>query len=1161
MNYCIGGIPAMKTGLFVLILTLIISAGIAQPQQIRFKKLSIEEGLSQSTVETILNDSEGYMWFGTRDGLNRYDGNKIIVYHHNPKDSTSISSSEINHVFEDKANNLWIATTRGIDRFDRQKEIFIHYRTNKGDIDASRFVQDKKGNLWLASWDGLYKFNARENRFMLFHIQPDTIRMDVPQIMEDNQGFLWINSLWFIAKFDPLTERLKYYFHDPNNPKSLSFGPRPFTFQDKDGNIWIGSIGGGLCLYNPADDSFTRYLHDPANPNSLCHNEVLSITQAENGELWIGTQNGGISIFDYKKNRFKTLKKDISNSTTLSNNSIHCLYRDRSNNMWVGTWAGGVNLFSRYGNKFTNYNGVLNFDNPNIYAVKGDAEGNIWIGVEDGGLVSFDRETANFTFYPNQHAGEFLTNVIFSISEYNKDTLAIGYHRGSFAFFDKRKKLFTHYFAKKGEPNNATPSPPIPGNLIGFTKTCILKDHEGNLWITDWGFGVNVLDKKSKKFTNYFQDLKDNTSLNGTQAFVVYEDKQGNIWIGTDKGLNRFDKKSKRFIRYQKKSRFDYGVSNTVFSLFEDSRGIFWVGTSGEGLMSLDRKTNQFVRHAELEALPNNVINGILEDDKGNLWISTNKGISRYNPIKKTIRNYDVKDGLQGNEFNRNACYKAPDGFMFFAGTNGFNVFHPDSIHDNPHLPSVVITGFQLFNKPVLPAEAGSVLKTAINETREITLSYKHSVFSFEFAALDFTLPANNQYAYIMEGFDKDWIYAGNRHTATYTNLDPGTYTFRVKASNNDGMWNEQGTFIIIHILPPWWMTAWFKAAAVLFLGGTAIGYYKLRMRAIKRQNRKLENSVVQRTHQLQMANEEISKINTELMIREEEIKVQNEELAARNNELVSKQEEIASQRDLLAEQNQKLNEARETIEAHNQILDLEVRERTKELVAYNHQLEQFAFIAAHNLRGPVARILGLGQVMELSQNKPDDERIIFNKLIITTQELDRVVKDLNTILEIRNNNKLDVSEINLEEELRAVQANLTNEITETKAEIRADFTAINTIHGVKPYIYSILFNLISNAIKYRHPDRTPCIILQTATQNGYICLEVKDNGLGIDLGKHQQQLFNLYKRFHTHVEGKGMGLYLVKTHAEAMGGKIEVESQVNMGTSFKIFLKDIVAD
>jgi signal transduction histidine kinase len=547
------------------------------------------------------------------------------------------------------------------------------------------------------------------------------------------------------------------------------------------------------------------------------------------------------------------------------------------------------------------------------------------------------------------------------------------------------------------------------------------------------------------------------------------------------------------------------------------------------------------------------MIYGILEDRHGNLWLSSNKGLSKFNPVTKTCRNYDVSDGLQDNIFKPNAWHQTAQGEMFFGGINGFNLFHPDSIRDNPFVPPVQITNLQIFNKPVTMGK-DALLQQPITETKEITFSSQQSVFTLEFAALNYTSPEKNQYAYQLEGFDPDWNNIGTRRTATYTNLDAGTYTFRVKGSNNDGVWNEEGTALIIHILPPWWKSWWFRTAAALLLAGMAIGYYKVRISTIERQNQKLERLVLKKTQQLQCANEE-------LVTREEEITAQNEELSLRNDELLHRQEEIASQRDLLTDQNQQLQEARTIIEAHNQTLDQEVKERTKELVEYNQQLEQFAFIAAHNLRAPVARILGLGQILELSKNNPDDEKLIVEKLILTTEELDQVVKDVSTILTIRKNNVLSITEINLTEELQLIEDNLKNEIADTQAEIRADFTQVNTIHTVKPYLDSILLNLISNAIKYRQPNKKPCIQIRTQCQNGYVCLSIKDNGLGIDLEHHQKQLFNLYKRFHAHVEGKGMGLYLVKTQVMALGGKIEVESKVNTGTTFKVFLKNSVIE
>jgi len=437
-------------------------------------------------------------------------------------------------------------------------------------------------------------------------------------------------------------------------------------------------------------------------------------------------------------------------------------------------------------------------------------------------------------------------------------------------------------------------------------------------------------------------------------------------------------------------------------------------------------------------------------------------------------------------------------------------------------------------------------------------LQYNESVFRLEFAALTYTLPEKNQYAYKMEGFDNDWNYTRSDRTATYTNLDPGTYTFRVKASNNDGVWNDEGTSLVIHVIPPWWKTWWFRTLVVLALVGIAWGYSRLRIQAINEQKKLLEFSVHEKTKQLQQANEE-------LMLREEEIKAQNEDLSVQNEELFSRQEEIATQRDLLTEQNQRLEDAWKTIETqnreillHNKTLDQEVKERTQKLVEYNQQLEQFAFITAHNLRAPVARILGLGQILDMSKDNLDEERLIVSKLVATTVELDKVVKDVSTILEIRKSNTPVLKRIDLTEALNIIKANLESEIAETNTEIKEDFSKANVIYTAKPYLDSILINLIHNAIKYRDLTRKPAIHIKNQLEDGYVCLLISDNGLGIDLAMHQNNIFNLYKRFHSHVEGKGMGLYLVKTQVIALGGRIEVESEVNVGTTFKVFLRHV---
>jgi len=543
-------------------------------------------------------------------------------------------------------------------------------------------------------------------------------------------------------------------------------------------------------------------------------------------------------------------------------------------------------------------------------------------------------------------------------------------------------------------------------------------------------------------------------------------------------------------------------------------------------------------------------------DDHGNFWLATNKGIVQYDLAKRKSNIFAMEDGLPANQFVPRLL-KTSNGKMYFGSINGLVVFHPDSIKQNPIAPVVLLTDLKIFNKSVFAGGEQNLLDKPISETKEIWLPAKYNFITMSFVALNYTSPQGNEYAYKMQRFDKDWVSAGQQRSATYTNLDPGDYIFTVKASNNDGLWNEQGTSLIIHVLPAWWATVWFRTLLTAFVVGSAILFYRYRIRRIANQNKKLSALVQERTSELTALNAAVIRQNEMLQERQEEIQTQNEELK-------QSQEEVMTQRDVVWAQNQKLEDARKTIEKQNEEiklrnenLEMEVQSRTKELVEYNQQLEQFAFISAHNLRAPVARLLGLGHILDLeSKGNNNETNGVSQKMVSTAKELDRVVRDLNTILEIRKNNHSIISEVRMDHELSLVKHYIEKEIEDTKCIIKADFSIAPTIRSVKPYVESVLQNLLSNAIKYRHPDRVPVIGLSTQLVDDYVCLTVSDNGLGLDTALYKDKVFTLYQRFHTHVEGKGLGLYLVKTQILALGGKIELESKVGEGTVFKVYFK-----
>lgn len=855
----------------------------AQNNHPKFKRLTPNEGLSQGHVTAIIKDHQGFMWFGTDEGLNKYDGYTFITYKYDGEKPESISNNFVRDVMEDHAGNVWVATTSGLDKFNRKKGAFVHYTPTGKSIYIEGIFEDSQKRMWVGSNKGLYLFNPDKGIFHHYpHQEKDTNSLShnsIYQILEDNEGELWIGTQDGLNRFNPQTQRFTHYRHDPHNSRSISSSWVITLYKDSKGRIWAGTLGGGLALFDKKKNSFVNFRHDPANPNSVAHNDVLSLVEGNDGKLWIGTENGGISVFDYDKKKFVTYRHDASDNRSLSNNSVHSLYKDDIGNIWAGTWSGGVNFLPRFGDKFAHYKHVPN--NPNslshniVTTISGDSDGNIWMGTDGGGLNLLDRKRKTFVHYQDNTNDRYSikSNYIITTANVSTDVLALGYHRLGFDLLNRKTGHITHL------PEDAENDQGAP--LASTSGTAAYKD----LWLgTFYGFGLFHYNRATKQFTRYQHNPLDKNSISEGSIFSLLEDREGNVWVGMglNSGLDFFDRKNNHFIHYRHDPNDKHSISNNiVFSITEDRQGNIWIGTDN-GLNCYDKRTKRFTSYTEKDGLANNVIYGILEDKHGNLWLSSNKGISKFNPVTKVCSNYDVSDGLQDNTFKQNAWYQTAQGEMFFGGINGFNVFHPDSISDNPFIPPVWITDLQIFNKPVAIGK-NSPLQQHITESKEITLSYQQSVFTFAFAALNYTQPEKNQYAYKLEGFDEDWNYVEARRTATYTNLDAADYVFRVKASNNDGIWNEQGASLIIHILPPWWKTWWFRMSVGLAILGLGAGFYRLRIRAIKIQNRKLEKLVDMRTKELQIANMEIKKSNEELVSME---KIKDNMLAVMSHEI-----------------------------------------------------------------------------------------------------------------------------------------------------------------------------------------------------------------------------------------------------------------------------------
>ncbi|MEJ1237364.1 two-component regulator propeller domain-containing protein [Chryseolinea sp. T2] len=1084
--------------------------------------------MSNLNITTIQQDSKGFLWVGTMDGLNRFDGYEFKIYRNIENDTTSLAKNRVEAVYEDREGVVWVSTLNsGLQYYNRTTDAFTRVpEFSQRYCQVFRITEDAQHNLWIGGafneqafvavrdakthkWEKFLLFRAAEGIYSIFQISENEFWLG-----SQSNGLLRWNRKTNIIE--------KHYIHDPNNPNSLPGNDVRKIVRDKSGNLWIATHDGGLSKFNIRDNQYTNYTaHSAQGLPSLPNNTIRCMIESEN-DLWLATENGGLSRMNMETGALTNFLYDKSNPNTIINNSIWSVCKDAQGRIWVGSFAKGLCVLDVLEDKLPIYDPMLKDDLVNI--IFKDSKNRMWIGTEDGLILKDKTGSHRFTYDP-ANKGSISSNAVNCVFEDRNHRIWIGVWEGGVNRFIEESRSFVRY--NHDPQRNESLSDPNVFNITQSSQT-------GELLVSTFG-GLNILkDEKKGIFENPFIYPHEGDQFH----FTLHEDKDHNIWVGARSGLAIYSLETKRIKQvnvWDDKNK----TSEQINCIFEDHNGTLWVGSSG-GLHRM-AAPGKFDSYTVKDGLPVDFVQGILEDDKGNLWLGTSKGLCVFNPSTKKFKTFDESDGLLSNELRRKAFLKMEDGRMLIGG-KGVNAFYPDSISFNPNQPFVYITDLKIFNRSIKPNADDGILKTDIAESKEIYLNYDQLFFTIHYVGINFTSSYKNQYAYKLEGFDANWINVGTQRFATFTNLDPDKYVFRVRASNNDGVWNEEGASLIIHVLPPWWKTWWARSLMLLTAAGIATLISFLRTRSILTANRELEEAVNQKTEELQKTNVALRKSEEEIIEKNKRLTAQSEELAAQNEELLQSQDEVSKQRDL--------------VEKQNENLEIEVAKRTNELVDYNQQLQQFAFIAAHNLRAPVARILGLGQILGMLENTPEKKNEIYPKLIQTANELDGVVKDLNTILDSRKNSELHLTEVDFATEVTKILSTLEREVASTYALITTDFKEVESIRTVKPYLESILYNLISNAIKYRDPLRSPVIHVRTERLENEIRLTVSDNGLGIDLASHRDKLFTLYSRFHIHLEGKGLGLYLVKTQITALGGRIEIESEVNKGSTFKVYFK-----
>ena len=1134
----------MKALVFVLLLALAggfaapAPAWSAPPPTMRFEHLSVEDGLAQESVLAMAQDSDGFMWFGTQNGLSRFDGYRFVNFRNVVGDPSTLASNWIRVLHVDPQGRLWIGTDGGLARYDAATQGFQQFvpeepaRRGNGNRHVRAIIDDGRGGLWLGTGDGLQHFDIASARFTTWHHvpgDPDGLASDdINALALDRSGLLWIGGTAGVDSFDP---KLKRFTHHPSPTPGKGEAVQALL-ADAANTLWIGSLGGVERMALAGPEVGRR---QPLGPQEgIPRAWISALYRDAQGQVWVGAHDDGLYRWDTTRARFDIHRQVVADSHSLADNHIAALYRDRVGTFWVGTWYAGVSRVDLGSGGFARIvrerDGASTADNR-VKGIENDGSGKLWLA-STSSLQLYDPAAPG---QPNRiwrhEPGNPNSLIDTSVNAVVRDRTGLVWVGGrtGITSFDPKSGRFVRQVLAAGDSNAA--------NANNVRAMSLGRD--GMVWIATKG-GLHMLDPATRAVTSWRHDPARQASLADNSVRPVLEDRRGRLWVGTFNGLDLLDRASGRFRHFRHDGYDPTSLSHDeIHYLMEDRAGNVWVGTA-VGLNKMVTAADgsvSFVRYTMRDGLVDDAVAAMLEDADGAIWISTTNGLSRFEPSTNSWRSYTAADGTVDGAYFDAAAARAPDGSLYFGGFNGITAFDPRALRYNRIAPRAVITGFQIFNRPVQQAWP-ELLDGPIENARSITLSAKHSVFSLEFSALHYAAPKRNRFAYKLEGFDQAWVNAdASKRFATYTNLDPGRYVFHVRAANKDGVWSETPATLEIVIEPPAWGTWWFRVASILLLLSACYAGYRLRTRNLRRQQLRLERQVGARTEEIGLQNRLLERQTAELREREQQVRQNTIELGEANRAL------------------------------HENERRLQLAARRAEDAA--RQKSEFLANMSHEMRTPLAGVIGmLGFALRDGQLKESTREQIARGQA-NAEALLAIINDLLDFSKIEAG-KLTVERIDFA--LDEAIGNVAALFEEQAAALSVDF-AIELapdlprfVQGDPTRLRQVLVNLVGNAFKFTpagqvllRVERLPGA--QDSAQDSaphVIRFSVEDTGIGIAA----EALPRLFQKFEQadatttrRYGGTGLGLAICRQLVELMGGTIEARSEQGKGSTFSFVL------